>query len=478
FGQGPLGISGVVLLGRAEGGEVLVGGLSLVFDAHGLVVAGPAPGVQRMIPWPSILSLGTGAARRLPDGQPGVTLEVVTGERSIELLVPEAMLPAGGVEALTRALAGVPRAFAAGSVLPAPPPPPAPLGMAQPAPPAPMAPPGRWSPPAWGAPPPTPMAPPGTWSRAPWGAPPPAPMAPPGTWSRAPWSAPPPSFMAGALPPQPGRRPPGRRARSVLGLAAALVLLAVGGGIAWVLAGSSSSGGPRPQVHSPSKQELQAIAQGVNLTLSDMPSGWVVAGAGGGGPQPTKAQQQSLVAQFASCVHSSLVTAQEVIGGKAVPGEVDAGSPNFADAPQSPNQVSSSSSIVPSTSVVRREMSVVENPRFGSCSEEEIVQGLQLALPGKAAAAGGGAPRSQALPPVPGVNGIALVVPVMVSGPSGSSTVYFDGAIFAAGRVEGSVSAMSFGSPVSPALFSSLTRTVEMRTVAASRELGASVSAD
>jgi hypothetical protein len=76
------------------------------------------------------------------------------------------------------------------------------------------------------------------------------------------------------------------------------------------------------------------------------------------------------------------------------------------------------------------------------------------------------------------VNGIALVVPVMVSGPSGSSTVYFDGAIFAAGRVEGSVSAMSFGSPVSPALFSSLTRTVEMRTVAASRELGASVSAD
>lgn len=264
----------------------------------------------------------------------------------------------------------------------------------------------------------------------------------------------------------------------MLGLAAALVLLAAGGGIAWVLAGSSSSRAPRPGAHSPSKQELQAIAQGVNLTLSDMPSGWVVAGAGGGGPQPTKAQQQSLVAQFASCVHSSLVTAQEVIGGKAVPGEVDAGSPNFAGAPQSPNQVSSSSSIVPSSSVVRREMSVVENPRFGSCSEEEIVQGLQLALPGKAAAAGGGAPRSQALPPVAGVKGVAFVVPVMVSGTSGSSMIYFDGAIFAAGRVEGSVSAISFGSPVSPALFSSLTRTVEMRAVAASRELGASVSAD
>jgi len=440
-------VSGVALLippdhapeGAGAGQEALRG-LALGADQSGLAVLGPRPGEHRLVPWRSIGGIGSNGFASLASGLSGYSLTLALGQRTIEFVLPVAGVGAGGIGELVAVLSSLRDRFAGYG--------------------------GGYGTsdashdvgyPGYGS------------GREGYG----------GSYASYPNPYTPLSAPAvGQV-----RLVSRSRLPSLLAVVASLVVLLGGGSVAWYLTGGESHPSGKPASHTSSNASnaspgLEAIAEGANLTLADMPAGWVVARSAGSGPGLTKANEEKVLDQFAACLgvrRSSLLGA---FGVQPAPGEVDAGSPTFTTVGQALDQVMSASSIEPSPSVVESGLMIIDEHQFASCSAQEIVTTAGYALQGKALVQGGGPASLHPLPPFPMVSGASLTVPILIVTPGGSATIYVNTAFMASERMEGTLSVIASPGSVPPGFFVSLTTTLEHRLANAAREVGARVSAE
>ncbi len=445
--DGAVRLEGVSLVVEDPAGVRLVGGLALAIDALGVTVDGGQGSSARTVTWSEVLSLSTGRSWPLDAGRSGVQLDLVTTSRRISFVIPVDRLAPGALDSVL-AMART------RSQPPAPP---------QPGP--------------WGQPQPSPFQPPAPPQPGPWGQPP----APP---QPGPWGAYETTFVGGSAASR--RRSGGRTRRVVLVAAVVVVLAGVGAAVVAVTRGKPGTSTPHvTNASGPPHQELVAVAQGVNLAITDMPTGWMVASSSGGqgaSSSPSSAQVHTLLGNFASCLGTSEALVSHAFAGVPYAGEVDEGSPTFTDSTQGTTQVSSTSSIVPTSGDASQAVALLFKPQFGSCMGTYSAAAVQLGITASSGASSGvtatvaGKVETTPLSSVAAVRGVSFVVPVMVASATKSVVEYLSGSLLASGRVEGAVSAVSTGSPFPPLLFASLTHTVAQRVASASKELSTSLT--
>ena len=445
--DGAVRLEGVSLVVEDPAGVRLVGGLALAIDALGVTVDGGQGSSARTVTWSEVLSLSTGRSWPLDAGRSGVQLDLVTTSRRISFVIPVDRLAPGALDSVL-AMART------RSQPPAPP---------QPGP--------------WGQPQPSPSQPPAPPQPGPWGQPP----APP---QPGPWGAYETTFVGGSAASR--RRSGGRTRRVVLVAAVVVVLAGVGAAVVAVTRGKPGTSTPHvTNASGPPHQELVAVAQGVNLAITDMPTGWMVASSSGGqgaSSSPSSAQVHTLLGNFASCLGTSEALVSHAFAGVPYAGEVDEGSPTFTDSTQGTTQVSSTSSIVPTSGDASQAVALLFKPQFGSCMGTYSAAAVQLGITASSGASSGvtatvaGKVETTPLSSVNAVRGVSFVVPVMVASATKSVVEYLSGSLLASGRVEGAVSAVSTGSPFPPLLFASLTHTVAQRVASASKELSTSLT--
>ena len=90
---GGLRIDDVYLEGPTPDGHAIVGHLSVVMNAGGITVLGPAPGATRNVPWGRMTSFTQGPTATLPDGGPATTFEFVVDGRPLRLLFAAPVTP-------------------------------------------------------------------------------------------------------------------------------------------------------------------------------------------------------------------------------------------------------------------------------------------------------------------------------------------------------------------------------------------------
>ncbi len=457
--DGAVRLEGVSLVVEDPAGVRLVGGLALAIDALGVTVDGGQGSSARTVTWSEVLSLSTGRSWPLDAGRSGVQLDLVTTSRRISFVIPVDRLAPGALDSVL--------AMARTRSQPPAPPQPGPWGQPQPSPFQPPAPP---QPGPWGQPPAPPQ--PGPWGQ------PPAPPQP------GPWGAYETTFVGGSAASR--RRSGGRTRRVVLVAAVVVVLAGVGAAVVAVTRGKPGTSTPHvTNASGPPHQELVAVAQGVNLAITDMPTGWMVASSSGGqgaSSSPSSAQVHTLLGNFASCLGTSEALVSHAFAGVPYAGEVDEGSPTFTDSTQGTTQVSSTSSIVPTSGDASQAVALLFKPQFGSCMGTYSAAAVQLGITASSGASSGvtatvaGKVETTPLSSVAAVRGVSFVVPVMVASATKSVVEYLSGSLLASGRVEGAVSAVSTGSPFPPLLFASLTHTVAQRVASASKELSTSLT--
>lgn len=307
---------------------------------------------------------------------------------------------------------------------------------------------------------------------------------PPAPPQPGPWGAYETTFVGGSAASR--RRSGGRTRRVVLVAAVVVVLAGVGAAVVAVTRGKPGTSTPHvTNASGPPHQELVAVAQGVNLAITDMPTGWMVASSSGGqgaSSSPSSAQVHTLLGNFASCLGTSEALVSHAFAGVPYAGEVDEGSPTFTDSTQGTTQVSSTSSIVPTSGDASQAVALLFKPQFGSCMGTYSAAAVQLGITASSGASSGvtatvaGKVETTPLSSVAAVRGVSFVVPVMVASATKSVVEYLSGSLLASGRVEGAVSAVSTGSPFPPLLFASLTHTVAQRVASASKELSTSLT--
>jgi hypothetical protein len=126
--------------------------------------------------------------------------------------------------------------------------------------------------------------------------------------------------------------------------------------------------------------------------------------------------------------------------------------------------------VFPSVEAADQELAMVSRPQFGACLQAALVSSWEAANAGSGTASPGGGVTVYPVSTTGGAPGEVLVVPVTLSGVSGSSGVTYENAYVTAGPVVTEIS-MTAGTTPDPAGMLHLASMVQQRAIGASRAL-------
>ena len=92
-GMGGLRLDDVALEGETPDGKAVVDHLSVIVDAAGITVLGPAPGASRTLGWDRMSSVELGPTSALPGEQAVNSLQFVLDGRPLRFLLPAYVTP-------------------------------------------------------------------------------------------------------------------------------------------------------------------------------------------------------------------------------------------------------------------------------------------------------------------------------------------------------------------------------------------------
>ncbi|MDQ1360508.1 MAG: hypothetical protein QOJ44_885 [Acidimicrobiaceae bacterium] len=339
-------LDGVSLIGDPRQAPETVDGLTLLFDAVGFVIVGPAPGASRRVEWSALAGVVVGLVVSGTDGGIATPLDVTSAGRTVRFLLPAGRVSQVQVSLLERRL----------------------LQWRGPE--------GRGGGPAWDTTAPGPWPLPGSWAQPAGGTAGPG----PGSW-------PPPTGRPARSYGYPTMGPvhsgwaiqpidhlaehSRRRRRKFVGMSLSMLLVLVGVGI-WVgLATTDQSSRSTTSNTRPSPD--QQLAQNTMLAQTDLPSGWQVSpgGAGGTSAADQKAERQIAIA-FQKCMGVTAEQATTALGGQSKDQTAQAQSPIYVG--PTPGSAGAATELQSTSAVVRThadetsDYAVYANPRFPQCN--------------------------------------------------------------------------------------------------------------
>ncbi len=280
-----------------------------------------------------------------------------------------------------------------------------------------------------------------------------------------------------------GYGPVRQRRRAPTLLVAGVVLIAAAAGLAAGLsgAGTSSSSGtstvstppsaPHVTVSSPDQQ----VADSVQLTRADLPSGWTVS-SNTAVPARDHAAQSGIVTEFARCLGVSVQQALQLLLGNGTDQTAESSSPTFvgpvaADSGTSVELVTSAA-VVRTQQDERSDFAGFALPGFPRCSAAAIAAELQLGVddasggrfhPGPATAT------ALALPSAGAVQTLGQLVDFTVSDGTGSIPVEVETVVLGTDRIVAQYQACAIGGHLAPGIVSSSLSTFELRVAGGGR---------
>ena len=435
-------LDGVSLIAVASDGPETVDGLTLLFDAIGFVIVGPAAGASRRVEWSGVAGVEVGLVVSGTDGGIATPLDVSSAGKTVRFMLPASRVSPAQVSLLERRLvqwrapAGRDWGLAPGTAMPVPSP----------------APNQRPSMGSWPAPNQSPSM--GSWSV-------PGQTPAPGSWPR-------PTERLGPAYGRPTMGPVGsgwaiqpvdhlvehsrRRRRKVVGMSLSLLLVLAGVGL-WV--GLANTGQPPRSTTSTTRPSPdQQLARNTMLAQTDLPSGWQISPGGSGGTSAAdrKAERQ-IAAVFQKCMGVTADQATTALGGQSRDQTAQAQSPIFVG--PAAGSVSGAATELQSTSAVVRthadetnDYAVYANPRYPQCNASASAAEAQIGVndtSGSHDKPGPAEGHAVSIPPFPGEQ-VLEVESTFTLNTGGQAIVVQDYQVLVAGdRVEASLGAFAVG---------------------------------
>jgi hypothetical protein len=410
------------------------------FDPDGIAIDGPTAAQRFAVPWGEVRGVWFGLPMSPPSGGRFTPVDVVWVGGSARMLLPGDRMRSVRIAALEA------RLFS-------------------------------WSPPPPSGPPPMPALRAGRSAEedsfgpapvagAPYGAPPPPPVAPYGPDAVVPaWYR----VEHAPLAPRPARR----RRRAVL--AAGLVLIAAGVGLAVDLAGHHPGSTGAVHLSPPARTPDQQLADRIMLTQGDLPVGWRQddSASSGGDSSQLRAGQAAITHTFATCMGITDAEATVVFGGQSPDQTAQAASPVFVAPPSAATpghalEVQTGAAVVKSSTDVARDIAPVSSPRYAGCAATATASELQLGVDAGSGVHDAAGPAVGVVVPLqalPGEHLEALSVTSTVSDRSTRVPVHVELVLVSSGRVEAELQALAIGGTVPDDVFRSSLAAFEQRVV-------------
>ncbi len=410
-------LDGVSLIAVASEGPETVDGLTLLFDAVGFVIVGPAPGASRRVEWSTVAGVEVGLVVSGTDGGIATPLDVSSAGKMVRFMLPASRVSPAQVSLLERRLAR----WRPGRS-------PQPVGELAPSPVGELA-------PSYGRP-----------SIGPVG---------PG------WAIQPVDHLV-----EHARR----RRRRVVGMSLSLLLVLVGVGIGVGLATTGQSPRSTTSITRPSPD--QQLARNTMLAQTDLPSGWQISSGGSGGTSASdrKAERQ-IAATFQKCMGVTADQATTALGGQSRDQTAQAQSPIFVG--PAAGSVSGAATELQSTSAVVRthadeknDYAVYANPRYAQCNATAGAAEAQIGVNDTSGGHDKPGPAEGhvvSIPPFPGEQ-VLEVESTFTLNSGGQAIVVQDYQVLVAGdRVEASLGAFAVGTVFPTDVLSTSASTLEHR---------------
>ncbi len=258
----------------------------------------------------------------------------------------------------------------------------------------------------------------------------------------------------------------------VVGVAVLVLALALGLGL-----GLSRGGGtPTPTAGSASAR-AQQVAQSVNLSRGDVPTGWQVDASANGpisaflhnGPASQtpaqKATNARLAAQYERCMGLSSA-ADRIFGSAGTSPLATAASPAFAAPRAQLMEAGSQVAVFASPVPVAADVAQVTGPRFPTCFGDALANEFNSL--GAGAGANVGAPhvaQLTSLPEIGGVRAVGVALTLTATFAGQSATVQLGFVLAGGGRIESTLVTFAGNTTFPLALTRGMTATLERRMV-------------
>jgi hypothetical protein len=412
-------LDGVSLIAVASDGPETVDGLTLLFDAVGFIIVGPAPGVSRRVEWSAVAGVEVGLVVSGTDGGIATPLDVSSAGKTVRFMLPASRVSPAQVSLLERRL-------------------------------------GQWRPGSS----PQPVG-----ELAPsYGRPTIGPVGP--GWAIQPVD----HLVEHAL----------RRRRKVVGMSLSLLLVLVGVGV-WVgLATTGQSSRSTTSTIRPSPD--QQLARNTMLAQTDLPSGWQISPGGSGGTSAAdRKAERHIAATFQKCMRVTADQATTALGGQSRDQTAQAQSPIFVG--PAAGSVSGAATELQSTSAVVRthadeknDYAVYANPRYAQCNATAGAAEAQIGVNDTSGGHDKPGPAEGhvvSIPPFPGEQ-VLEVESTFTLNSGGQAIVVQDYQVLVAGdRVEAALGAFAVGTVFPTDVLSTSASTLEHRVASVGPGKGA-----